>query len=525
MSTAAAVRNMVRAERAALARQQEFTQASMLAVEEDVVTGPPSPTPVWSEHTQQLILGLQKDGAADAIDEEEIISEMMQLPAEAARARLSRELSAAMHLPVTVAAYEDEQEPPAVATVAPAASAVSDAAWAALTKRVSDLEASNAELRTTISQLSEMVSTLRGGGGYGSYAPSPEKQVVGAAARHLAASRAAQLAPAATVVAPERDDAPTSTHNGKPAAGEPLPAAGVDLRAAIARKAHQTPNYALPAVTGEADASTPMMSCPRAAPFSAIDSPTAPPQPTSQTPCAAAHQLVAAVAAYDQQRERHGERSASSNGLHGTRPLRLGGASVSSPNESQLAASLSAARSAAEDRVAKVERAERAAERAADFQVERGEGGRASPVSIAVGTWWASHFGTSGAAGDVVPFERMRAAAEAELGPLSSVDIQLLRLELSDERGKLTKAALRRLLSSSADAPAGGRHATVGDALRALLQAARAQLDRQVEVRMRQAASRTASKASAAAVRSAGSPGRSVARSPVERRVRLEFDG
>ena len=180
-------------------------------------------------------------------------------------------------LPVTVAAYEDEQEPPAGATVAPAASAVSDAAWAALTKRVSDLEASNAELRTTISQLSEMVSTLRGGGGYGSYAPSPEKQVVGAAARHLAASRAAQLAPAATVVAPERDDAPTSTHNGKPAAGEPLPAAGVDLRAAIARKAHQTPNYALPAVTGEADASTPMMSCPRAAPFSAIDSPTAPP--------------------------------------------------------------------------------------------------------------------------------------------------------------------------------------------------------------------------------------------------------
>ena len=108
MSTAAAVRNMVRAERAALARQQEFTQASMLAVEEDVVTGPPSPTPVWSEHTQQLILGLQKDGAADAIDEEEIISEMMQLPAEAARARLSRELSAAMRLPVTVAAYEDD---------------------------------------------------------------------------------------------------------------------------------------------------------------------------------------------------------------------------------------------------------------------------------------------------------------------------------------------------------------------------------------------------------------------------------
>ena len=37
--------HMVRAERAALARQQEFTQASMLA-EEDVVTGPPSPTPV-----------------------------------------------------------------------------------------------------------------------------------------------------------------------------------------------------------------------------------------------------------------------------------------------------------------------------------------------------------------------------------------------------------------------------------------------------------------------------------------------
>ena len=170
---------------------------------------------------------------------------------EAARARLSRELSAAMHLPVTVAAYEDEQEPPAGATVAPAASAVSDAAWAALTKRVSDLEASNAELRTTISQLSEMVSTLRGGGGYGSYAPSPEKQVVGAAARHLAASRAAQLAPAATVVAPERDDAPTSTHNGKPAAGEPLPAAGVIC---APRSLERPPDAKLrpPAVTGEA---------------------------------------------------------------------------------------------------------------------------------------------------------------------------------------------------------------------------------------------------------------------------------
>ena len=42
-----------------------------------------------------------------------------------------------------------------------------------------------------------------------------------------------------------------------------------------------------------------------------------------------------------------------------------------------------------------------------------------------------------------MPFDRMRQAAESELGTLSSVDVQLLRLELSDERGKMTKLALK----------------------------------------------------------------------------------
>ena len=82
--------------------------------------------------------------------------------------------------------------------------------------------------------------------------------------------------------------------------------------------------------------------------------------------------------------------------------------------------------------------------------------------------------------------ERLRAVAEAEMGALSSVDVQLLRLELADDRGKLTRHALARLLDGAVDGSEG--HATILLGLRAVLQSARTQLDRQVEVRMRQAA-------------------------------------
>ena len=69
--------------------------------------------------------------------------------------------------------------------------------------------------------------------------------------------------------------------------------------------------------------------------------------------------------------------------------------------------------------------------------------------------WWETHFGAG--APDTVAFDRMRAAAESEIGPLSSVDVQLLRLELSDERGKLTKLALRRMVAGY-DGSAGYGH-------------------------------------------------------------------
>ena len=160
----------------------------------------------------------------------------------------------------------------------------------------------------------------------------------------------------------------------------------------------------------------------------------------------------------------------------------------------------SKAREAAEESVAAAERAVRAAT----------HGG--GPAAV-VASWWLTHFGSS--VGESVPFERMRVAAEAELGPLSSVDVQLLRLELADERGKLQKVALTRLLSGSVDGTTG--HASVQIALRLLLHTAREQLDRQVEVRMRQASSRSTAKKPVAARRG-------LAPSPVERRVRLEFD-
>ena len=72
----------------------------------------------------------------------------------------------------------------------------------------------------------------------------------------------------------------------------------------------------------------------------------------------------------------------------------------------------------------------------------------------------------------------------------------------------------QRLLSGSIDGSDG--HETVGGALRALLQAARAQLDKQVEVRMKQAAARTSSKGNQRL-----SPNRDMGKSPSERRVRL----
>ena len=120
--------------------------------------------------------------------------------------------------------------------------------------------------------------------------------------------------------------------------------------------------------------------------------------------------------------------------------------------------------------------------------------------------WWHSHFGMHA---EAVPFERLRVAAELEMGALSSVDMQLLRLELSDDRGKLTRTALSRLLAGSIDNSDG--HATVPLALRALLQSARAQLDKQVEVRMRQAAA------------SRGGAKPPIKTTPEARRGRLEY--
>ena len=102
-------------------------------------------------------------------------------------------------------------------------------------------------------------------------------------------------------------------------------------------------------------------------------------------------------------------------------------------------------------------------------------------------------------------------------GPLSSVDVQLLRLDLADDRGRMSLSALTRLLSGDVDGSSG--HPTVAVALRALLRNARAQLDRQVEVRMRQAATRPTASAHTATPQT-----RAPSKSPPERRVRLEFD-
>ena len=81
----------------------------------------------------------------------------------------------------------------------------------------------------------------------------------------------------------------------------------------------------------------------------------------------------------------------------------------------------------------------------------------------------------------------------------------------------------QRLLTGSVDGSSG--HETVGGALRALLSAARAQLDRQVEVRMRQAAGRSSvtKSTSAGGAERALRADKDLSPGPVERRVRLDF--
>jgi len=95
----------------------------------------------------------------------------------------------------------------------------------------------------------------------------------------------------------------------------------------------------------------------------------------------------------------------------------------------------------------------------------------------AVARFWSEHFGKV----EAVVFEALQPAAEAVLlAPLTSVDMQLLRLELMDVRGRLPLAALVRLHAQRPDGE------EVGTSLDALLQGARAQLELQVQARMQQ---------------------------------------
>ena len=540
MEAEEAVRNMLRTERESLARKHIFRQASAksLAPSDDTSSGP-----TWSEHTQKLML---EAAAAEADDggfetahaEEDVVASMLRLPAASARAQLIREVSAAALLPEGEAfAYEEE-----VVAVAP--SAVDAQKWDALVRRVGDLEESNAALRATVARLAAIFDA-RGDQLADESADQPADQSaapqrVGAADRHLAASRAGLAASrAATAANSEANDA--------------LPSCGVDLRAAVAQRAaepHRTPvaiNGSRRPVLASEPPSAAAPTIPLPTPPPALNAAPAAPGPLATPPppaFAAAHAVVASA------NER--AQSAAVNGDGRAAPLSdvvLGAAIAASRSAAddrrtkgmERAAALdverahgaiAASRSAAEDRLAKGDRMERAAERA--HAAESPESG-SDPTSMAVGVWWSAHFGAGST--DVVPFDRMRIAAEAELGALSSVDVQLLRLELSDERGKLTKTALKRLISGSHDGTAG--HETIGNALRALLQAARAQLDRQVEVRMKQAASRSSrgggaggamsplGSASKSASKSASRPlaSQRIMQSPVERRVRLEFDG
>ena len=115
----------------------------------------------------------------------------------------------------------------------------------------------------------------------------------------------------------------------------------------------------------------------------------------------------------------------------------------------------------------------------------------AEAAADAAADFWGRHFGADAA--DAVAFDVFKGAAQAEVGVLSSVDLQLLRLELMDERGRLSQKGLARLLERHATAEVGLLAATetaVGAALRAMLEAARSQLEAQVEERMRKSAAK-----------------------------------
>ncbi|KAL3924565.1 MAG: hypothetical protein SGPRY_003877 [Prymnesium sp.] len=96
--------------------------------------------------------------------------------------------------------------------------------------------------------------------------------------------------------------------------------------------------------------------------------------------------------------------------------------------------------------------------------------------------FWEANFGHDEVSAS---FDGVRTALSSELGNISSVDLQLLRLELMDERGRLSRAALGRIMWDEAGMP----YASVVDAIKALLKQARIQLERQVEARMQQALS------------------------------------
>ena len=100
----------------------------------------------------------------------------------------------------------------------------------------------------------------------------------------------------------------------------------------------------------------------------------------------------------------------------------------------------------------------------------------------AIKNFWMTHFGDMEQS---VSFDRVRSALETDLGEISTVDLQLLRLELMDERGRLSRGALSRIMRDES----GALHATVSDAVKDLLKQARAQLEVQVEARMQQALS------------------------------------
>ena len=81
----------------------------------------------------------------------------------------------------------------------------------------------------------------------------------------------------------------------------------------------------------------------------------------------------------------------------------------------------------------------------------------------------------------IIPETTAHAAEAVLLAPLTPVDLQLLRLELMDARGRLPLAALVRLHAQRPDGE------EVGASLDALLQGARAQLELQVQARIQQA--------------------------------------